>query len=126
MITKMLSMGVDIATLPARLTWRSARAMTMNASEFQQFSAELRLASEEAAREIRAVLAGVDADMHARAGHLSAEQKAQAAGLALQAAEQHLSMAAVNLLRALWLSSHAGRELTRDASGVVIDQPPSN
>ncbi|WP_205743068.1 hypothetical protein [Halioglobus maricola] len=121
MIGKMMSMGFDLATMPARLTWRSARAMTMNAAEFQQFSEELRLASEDAAREIRAVIAGVDAEMSAKAGHLSAEQKAQAAGLALEAAEQHLSMAAVNLLRALWLSSHAGRELAQSQEGIIIE-----
>lgn len=126
MIGKMMSMGFDLATMPARLTWRSARAMTMNAAEFQKFSDELRVASEEAAREIRAVIAGVDAEMTAKAGHLSAEQKAQAAGLALEAAEQHLSMAAVNLLRALWLSGHAGRELAQERGGVVIDQEPQS
>lgn len=121
MIGKMMSMGFGLATLPARLTWRSARAMTMTPAQFQQFSDELRQASEEVAREIQTVIAGVDAEMSAKAAHLSPEQKAQAAGLALQAAEQHLSMAAVNMLRALWLSAHAGKELQyRDS--VVIDQ----
>ena len=102
MIGKMMSMGFELATMPARLTWRSARAMTMTPAQFQQFSNELRQASEQAAKEIQAVIAGVDAEMSAKAAHLSAEQKAQAASLALQAAEQHLSMAAVNMLRALW------------------------
>jgi hypothetical protein len=121
MIGKMMSMGFELATMPARLTWRSARAMSMSAAEFQQFSDELRDASEEVAREIQSVISGVDAEMYARAGHLSGEQKAQAASLALQAAEQHLSMAAVNLLRALWLSSAAGRELAHDKNGVIIE-----
>ena len=121
MIGKMMSMGFELATMPARLTWRSARAVTMSPAEFQQFSQELRNASEEVAREIQAVIAGVDAEMSMKAGHLSSEQKAQAASLALQAAEQHLSMAAVNLLRALWLSAHAGRELARDKDGVIIE-----
>lgn len=121
MIGKMMSMGFELATMPARLTWRSARAMTMTPAQFQQFSDELREASEEVAREIQTVIAGVDAEMHAKAAHLSPEQKAQAAGLALQAAEQHLSMAAVNLLRALWLSAHAGKEIEHRNS-VIIDQ----
>ena len=120
MIGRMLSMGFDLATMPARLTWRSARAVTMTPAQFQQFSDELRQASEEVAREIQAVIAGVDAEMTAKAAHLSPEQKAQAASLALQAAEQHLSMAAVNMLRALWLSAHAGRELSQ-ADGVIIE-----
>ena len=38
MIGKMMSMGFELATMPARLTWRSARAMSMSAAEFQQFS----------------------------------------------------------------------------------------
>lgn len=116
-----MSMGFDLATMPARLTWRSARAMTMSAAEFQQFSQELRQAADQAADEIRAVVAGVDAEMTHKAAHLTAEEKAQAAGLALDAAEQHLSMAAVNLLRALWLSARAGQERAIDDSGVIIE-----
>ena len=119
MIGKMMSMGFELATMPARLPWRSARAMTMTPAQFQQFSNELRQASEQAAKEIQAVIAGVDAEMSAKAAHLSAEQKAQAASLALQAAEQHLSMAAVNMLRALWLSAHAGRELSQQDSVII-------
>ena len=121
MIGKMIAMGFDLATMPARLTWRSARAVSMSPAQFQRFTSELRQASDEAARELQAVIAGVDAEMSQKAGHLSGEQKAQAAGLALQAAEQHLSMAAVNLLRALWLSSHASHELSQKESGVTID-----
>lgn len=116
-----MSMGFDLATMPARLTWRSARAMTMNAAEFQQFTEELRQASEEAAREIRAVIAGVDMEMTQKASHLSPDQKAQAAALALDAAEKHLSMAAVNMLRALWLSAHAQRELGSQDEPVIIE-----
>lgn len=122
MLTKMFSMGFDLATLPARLTWRSARAMTLSGSDYERFREELQQASNEAAREIQAVLAGVDAEMRHKAAHLSPEQKQQAAGLALDAAEKHLSMAAVDMLRALWLSVHAGRELRHQADGVVINQ----
>lgn len=116
-----MSMGFDLATMPARLTWRSARAMTMSAAEFQQFTEELREASEDAAREIRQVIAGVDMEMTQKAAHLSPDQKAQAAALALDAAEKHLSMAAVNMLRALWLSAHAQKELTSDDGSVIIE-----
>ena len=122
MIGKMMSMGFDLATLPARLTWRSARALTLNDSEFNQFMEELRRASDEAAREIRAVIAGVDMEMSQKAGHLSPEDKQRAAMLALDAAEQHMSMAAVNMLRALWLSVNSARELADDDGHVTIDQ----
>ena len=122
MLAKMFSMGFNLATLPARITWRSARALTMNNAQYARFREELQLASSEAAQEIRAVLAGVDAEMRHKAAHLSPEQKQQAAALALDAAEQHLSRAAIDLLRALWLSAHAGRELRHRADGVVIDQ----
>ena len=121
MMGKMLSMGFDLATLPARLTWRSARAMTMTPVEFNDFMAELRQASDEAAREVQAVLAGVDSEMSQKAGHLSPEQKQQAAVLALDAAEKHLSMAAVNLLRAVWLQAKSSRELSHEKQGVIIE-----
>ena len=74
MIGKMMSMGFELATMPARLTWRSARAMTMTPAQFQQFSDELRQASEDVAREIQTVITGVDAEMTAKAAHLSPEQ----------------------------------------------------
>ncbi len=116
-----MSMGLDLATMPARLTWRSAKAMSMSAAEFQAFTDELRQASEEAAREVRQVIAGVDMEMTHKAAHLSPDEKAQAAALALDAAEKHLSMAAVNMLRALWLSSRAHRELSQEDGSVTID-----
>ena len=122
MIGKVFSLGVDLATMPARLGLRSVRAMGLSTAELQRLAEELQDASEQTLRELRAVVDGVDREMQVKAAHLSPEQKAQAAGLALEAAEQHLSMAAVNLLRALWLSGHAGRELGRDRRGVIIDQ----
>ena len=33
----------------------------------------------------------------------------------------HMSMAAVNLLRALWLSGHASRELAQNNDGIIIE-----
>ncbi len=120
MIGKMMSMGFDLATMPARLTWRSARAMTMSTAEFSAFSDELRQASEDAVREVQNLIAGVDAEMSDKAAHLSGEQKQQAAALALDAAEKHLSMAAVNMLRAVWLTSHAARQIKQE-DGIIIE-----
>ena len=53
--------------------------------------------------------------------HLSNEQKQQAALLALEAAEQHLSMAAVNILRAVWLAMNSNPELPPPRRGQTID-----
>lgn len=119
MLGRLISTGVGLATLPARMTWRGVRAVRMTPAQFQRFQRGLREASDEAAREIRAVLDNVDQEMSAKAGHLNAEQKVYAASLALYAAEQHLSMAAVNLLRALWLSSHASHEAFADSEVIV-------
>lgn len=111
MIGKMLSFGFDMATLPARLTWRSARAMSGMPADFGEFMEQLRQASDEVAREIQLIMDGVDAEMSQRTAHLSAQQKQQAAELALNAAEKHLSMAAVNMFRALWLAVDSAQPL---------------
>ena len=124
MIGKMVSLGFDLATLPARLTFRSARAMVMTPAQFSQFMAELREASDEVAREIQAVLASVDAEMGYKAAHLTREEKQRAAELALDAAEQHLSMAAVNMLRALWLSVNSRQVLEQPDGTVIIEHEP--
>ena len=60
--------------------------------------------------------------MRQKAAHLSPVQKQQAAELALGAAEQHLSMAAVNMLRALWLTLDSSRGLDNRRGPVTIDQ----
>ena len=124
MIGKMVSLGFDLATLPARLTFRGARAMVMTPAQFNQFMAELREASDEVAREIQALLASVDAEMGQKTAHLTREQKQQAAELALDAAEQHLSMAAVNMLRALWLSVNSRQVLEQPDGTVIIEHEP--
>ena len=100
MIGKMLSTGFSLATMPARLAYRSARAVAMSPAEFSAFMNELRGASDEAMREIQSLLISVDDEMGRKTAHLSNEQKQQAALLALEAAEQHLSMAAVKIGRA--------------------------
>ena len=126
MFGKMVSLGFDLATLPARMTYRGTRAMLAMPGDYEQVMAEIRQASDEVAREIQALLHSVDAEMSARAAHLNPQQKQQAAELALDAAEKHLSMAAVNMLRALWLAVDSSRQLGRDRDGVIIehDSPP--
>jgi hypothetical protein len=122
MIGKMLSAGFSLATLPARLAYRGARAAAMTPAEFSQFLGELRGASDEAMQEIQLLLMSVDDEMGRKTAHLSNEQKQQAALLALQAAEQHLSMAAVNLLRAVWLAMNSNPELPSARGGVTIER----
>ena len=121
MIGKMVSLGFDLATLPARMTYRGTRAMLTMPGDIEQVLAEVRGASDEVAREIQALLNSVDAEMCQKAAHLNPQQKQQAAELALGAAEQHLSMAAINMLRALWLTVDSSRQLERDVDGVIIE-----
>jgi hypothetical protein len=132
MIGKMVSVGFDLATLPARMTYRGTRALLAVPGDLEQVIAEVRQVSEEAAREVQALFYQVDAEMSAKAAHLNPQQKQQAAELALDAAEKHLSMAAVNMLRALWLAVDSSRQLShdsspdlsRDAEGIIIEQEP--
>lgn len=121
MIGKMVSLGFDLATLPARMTYRGTRAMLAMPGDIEQVIAEVRQVSDEIAREVEALLYSIDREMSEKTAHLNAQQKQQAAELALDAAERHLSMAAVNLLRALWLAVDSGRRLEREGSGVVIE-----
>lgn len=107
MIGKLVSTGFRLATLPARLTFRSVRALAMTPAEASRLVAGMRDASDQAVQEIQQLLASVDAEMGRKAGHLSSADKRLAAELALHAAEQHLSMAAINILRAVWLTLHA-------------------
>ncbi|MEX6502624.1 hypothetical protein [Pseudomonas zhanjiangensis] len=107
MIGKLLSTGFSLATLPARLTFRSVRALAMTPAEVNRLLSEMRDASDQAVQEIQAMLASVDDEMGRKTAHLSNADKRLAAQLALQAAEQHLSMAAINVLRALWLTRHS-------------------
>ena len=121
MIGKMVSLGFDLATLPARMTYRGTKAMLSMPGDFEQVMAEVRQATDEVALEIQALMASVDAEMSQKAAHLNVEQKQQAAELALDAAEKHLSMAAVNMLRALWLAVDSSRSLEHDKGGVIIE-----
>ena len=111
MIGKMLSFGFDMATLPARLTFRSTRAMLSVPADFAGFMEQLRQASDEVAKEIQVIMDDVDRDMRRDTAHLSPRQKQQAAEMALDAAEKHLSMAAVNVFRALWLAVNSAQGL---------------
>lgn len=121
MIGKMVSLGFDLATLPARMTYKGTRAMLTMPGDFEQVLVEMRQASDEVAREIQVLLASVDAEMSQKAAHLTGEQKQQAAELALDAAEKHLSMAAVNVLRALWLAVDSSRSLEHEQGSVIIE-----
>ena len=121
MIGKMVSLGFDLATLPARMSYRGTKAMLSMPGDFEQVLAEIRQASDEVAREIQVMMASVDAEMSQKAAHLSGEQKQQAAELALNAAEKHLSMAAVNILRALWLAVDSNRALEHEQGPVIIE-----
>ena len=122
MLGKMVSIGFDLATLPARMTLRGARAAVMAPGDIRYFMREMRQVSDEVAREVEQVLISVDAEMRQKSAHLDPVQKQQAAELALGAAEQHLSMAAINVLRALWLSVDANRSLQEQArEGIIIE-----
>jgi hypothetical protein len=121
MLSKIVSLGFDFATLPARMTFKGARAVIAMPGDVEHFMREIRTESDEVLREIQSLLDSVDAEMSQKAAHLNPQQKQQAAELALGTAEQHLSMAAINILRALWLTMDANRSLTRDESPLVID-----
>lgn len=122
MLTKMISMGFDIATLPARMTFRGAKAVVDMPGDVGHFLQELRSASDEVAREVQVVLDSVEAEMRFKAAHLDPQQKQQAAELALGAAGQHLSMAAINILRALWLTTEANRGLEEGDKRIIEQQ----
>jgi uncharacterized protein (DUF2225 family) len=121
MIGKMVSLGFGLATMPARMTYRGTRALLAMPGDFEQVMREIRQTSDDVAREIQALMADVDMEMSRKAEHLSGEQKQQAAELALDAAEKHLSMAAVNMLRALWLAVDSSRSLEHDKASVIIE-----
>jgi hypothetical protein len=121
MLGKMVSIGFDLATLPARMTFRGAKAVVAMPGDIDHFRRELRQATDEVAREIQQLLDSVDAEMSQKAAHLNPEQKQQAAELALGAAEQHLSMAARNILRALWLTVDSSRSLEQ-GRGATLDE----
>ena len=121
MIVKMVSLGFGLATLPARMTYRGTRALLTMPGDLEQVMGEIGQASDDVAREIQTLMADVDMEMSQKAQHLSGEQKQQAAELALYAAEKHLSMAAVNMLRALWLALDSNQSLEHDKASVVIE-----
>lgn len=124
MISKLLSTGFSLATLPARLTLRSVRALAMTPAQTRHLLAEMRDVSDQSMAQIQQLLASVDAEMGRKTAHLSNADKQLAAQLALQAAEQHLSMAAINILRALWLTLNATAQLPADERPRLIKMAP--
>ncbi len=121
MIGKAVSFTFNLYTLPARMAYRSAANYLDLPPTFDQLMRELRANSEQVARDVQAVFASVDQEMSHKAAHLSPEQRQQAANLALDSAEKHLSMAAVNVLRAMWLSASAQQLARRDDDPAVVD-----
>ena len=121
MLEKMVSIGFDLATLPARMTLRGVRAAVAMPGDIDHFLREIRQVSDEVALEIQRLIESVDREMSQKAAPLSPAQKQQAPDLALGAAEQHLSMAAVNLLRALWLATESNRSLRNRRDPVIIE-----
>jgi hypothetical protein len=122
MIGKLLSSGFSLVTLPARLTFRSVRALAMTPAKTSRLLADMRAASDQAVQELQGLLASVDAEMTHKAAHLSAADKRLAAELALRAAEQHLSMAAINILRAVWLTLNSTPNLPPTERAERIEQ----
>ncbi len=122
MIGKAVSLTFSLYTLPARMAYRSAANHLDLPPTFEELMAQLRANSEQVARDVQSVFASVDQEMSARAAHLSPEQRQQAAELALSSAEKHLGMAAVNVLRALWLSASAQQLAQQDRDPSIVDQ----
>ena len=116
-----MATGFRLYTLPARLAYRRTASLLNLPDEPGRLIEEIRALSEQVAGEVQAVLDGVDRDMRERAAHLTPEQREQAAQLALYSAEQHLSMAAVNVLRALWLASPTRRLSHTPGAGIIAD-----
>jgi hypothetical protein len=79
MIGKLISTGFSLATLPARLTFRSVRALAMTPAEASRLLADMRQASDQAVQELQGLLANVDADMTHKTAHLSTADKRLAA-----------------------------------------------
>jgi hypothetical protein len=126
MLRKVISTGFNLYTLPARMIYRRAAVRFDLPRDLDALMRELRVNSAQVAREVRAVLDGVDAEMRAKTADLSPAERRQAADIALYAAERHLSMAAVNVLRAVWLVSNAvpDADPRRTGGGAVIDRDP--
>ena len=126
MLRKVISTGFNLYTLPARMIYRRAAVRFDLPRDPDALMRELRVNSAQVAREVRAVLDGVDAEMRAKTADLSPAERRQAADIALYAAERHLSMAAVNVLRAVWLASNAVPDARprRRGGGSVIDRDP--
>lgn len=118
MIGQLFTSGIGLAALPVRLMYRSTKAMLDLPSVVFRDLDDIRHAANANFEKLRLIVHAVDADMREKTAHLNDEQKRQAASLALSTAEQHLGMAVVDMLRALWLAS--------DANSSDLDKPPFN
>ena len=102
MIGKMVSLGFGLATMPARMTFKGARAAVSAPGDVGHFLDELRQVSDGVLQDAQLLLDSIDAEMSRKTAHLTPEQKQKAAEQALHTAERHLSVAAVNILQAVW------------------------
>lgn len=127
MLGKMMSFGFNVATLPMRVALRgtvnSAKTMLSLPGQYKQFVEDVRLTSDEIARELEVVMAQIESEMAEQAAHLSPEQERQAANMAFASAEQHLSQAAVDMLRAFSLLSNNNQKLQHSHSKHLQTQP---
>lgn len=119
MTRKMVSFGFNIYTLPVRAAYRGTAHLFNLPPTLEDLIAELRAGSEQVSREVEAMLSEVDREMTEKASHLSPQQRQAAAQIALDAAGQHLSMAAINMLRAFWLVGSSRNTLHQDEAGKI-------
>lgn len=121
MIGEIVSFGLNLATMPARLAFKGVQSALALPSDFNQFIKEVREASDEVALEIQQMMDDVDQEMNQQAGFLSPQKKQQAAELALNTAEQHLNMAVKNIFRAIWLAGIPQQLLSDKKAGDIIE-----
>ena len=109
MIGKLVSTGFRLATLPARLTFRSVRALAMTPAEASRLLADMRQASDQAVQELQGLLANVDADMTHKTAHFSAADKRLAAGKPAQGTVR---------LSAVYAGAEVAISVTDDGAGL--------
>jgi len=111
MIGEITSFGINLVTMPARLAFKGIKTTLELPADFSHFLEEVREASDEVAKEIQQMMVDVDQEMSTKAEYLTPDQKQQAAELALDSAEKHMSMAVVNMFRAIWLATSSHQKL---------------
>ena len=110
MLDKLITTGVNMALLPARTALRTSQQLLQLPQQLQTLRQDMEQQSAEILDELQAMAQQVDEEMQHKAADLNNQEKAQATGLALSAAEHHARMATVNVLRALWLSTDSEQQ----------------